>query len=254
MISSFSILKQVGIPLAESRVATHFALVTDTPIQSITLEELDQAADSLKTGRLLPVGGVEFTRKAMLLAGIDEPPNFTYPHCLRDYLRREITQRRAGSIVGEWFIKPAQVTKQFTGFVFHTMTDPETLEETERFAYEEFLALPPDTLVWASEPVVWVSEFRYYVIGSEVKGWARYDCGPDEAPEPDLNLVQDMAQKMALSCGAPAAFTLDVGVLASGETALIECNDAWAIGYYKGSLSQHDYMHMLWVRWAQIAK
>lgn len=59
---------------------------------------------------------------------------------------------------------------------------------------------------------------------------------------------------MAGSQDAPAAFSLDIGVLEPGETALIECNDAWALGYYRGTLSHRDYIDMLWRRWDQIAR
>ena len=115
-----------------------------------------------------------------------------------------------------------------------------------------FLSLSPDTPVWVSEPVTWLSEFRYYVIDGAVRGEGRYDDAPDDMPRPDYFTVGEMAAVMAKTPGAPAAFCLDVGALRSGETALIECNDAWAVGYYKGTLSHRDYVEMLWRRWEQL--
>lgn len=67
-------------------------------------------------------------------------------------------------------------------------------------------------------------------------------------------LVNEMVWALACTKNAPAAFSLDVGVLDTGETALIECNDAWALGYYKGSLAHKDYIRMLWMRWEQLAR
>lgn len=248
---SFGILRQSGVSYIETTIAAQYAMVTDAPIKSVTLDAVDAHAEALREGGILPVGSVEFVRKAMALAGIQEPSNFSYPEVLRDYLRRRVEQRRAGSILGHWFIKPV-TTKTFTGFVFDTMANPESLDCHDRMQYNEFLMLPSYAMVWVSDPVVWQSEIRYYVIGGEIRGWGRYDAGPDDAVEPDLALVQEMARKMSASCNAPAAYTLDVGAMDSGETALIECNDAWAIGYYKGSLSYKDYVHLLWARWNQL--
>lgn len=252
MTTNFSLLIQSQMPYVETRIASQYAMVSDVPIKSAPLAELDAHAGELKGGLLLPVGSVEFVRKAMQLAGISEPGNLSYPEVLQPYLHRRVGQRRAGSVLGHWFIKPV-TTKAFTGFVFDTMANPDTLDGHDRLQYNEFLMLSPDEMVWISEPVVWESEVRYYVIGDEIRGWGRYDDGPDEAAEPDLSVVAEMVKAMANVEGAPASFTLDVGVLSTGETALIECNDAWAVGYYKGSLNYKDYVLMLWRRWEQLA-
>lgn len=252
MIPNFSLLTQSQMSYMETTIASQYAMVTDAPIKSVSLAGLDAHADELKGGSLLPVGSVEFVRKAMGLAGIPEPGNLSYPDILQPYLHRHVGQRRAGSVLGHWFIKPV-TTKAFTGFVFDTMENPETLDCHDRIQYNEFLMLSPDDMVWISEPVTWVSEVRYYVIGGEILGWGRYDDGPDEAAEPDLSVISEMAKAMAGADSAPAAFTLDAGVLSTGETALIECNDAWAVGYYKGTLNYKDYVRMLWRRWEQLA-
>jgi hypothetical protein len=250
---SFSILKQSGIAHIETMIATQYALMTDTPIKTSSIDSIADHADQLKQGNTLPIGSVEFIRKAMGIIGIKEPDNLSYPDALAPYLHRQVSRRRAGNVIGNWFIKPV-TTKTFTGFVFDTMKNPETLDCHDRIQYNEFLSLHPNTEVWISEPVKWLSEVRYYLIGDKILGFGRYDDGPDEAPEPDLGTVNAMAKAMAASNGAPAAFTLDVGVLDSGETALIECNDAWSIGFYKGTLSRNGYIEMLWERWKQLAR
>lgn len=249
----FSILRQSGSSHIEPRVAMQYAMTTDTPTKSARLESLEDHAGSLRQGTTLPVGSVEFIRKAMAMAGIAEPKNLSYPEPLRPCLRREVRQCTAGSVLGHWFIKPT-TTKTFTGFVFDTLGNPEHLSGYDRAQYNEFLALPPETPVWVSEPVTWLSEFRYYVIDGEVRGEGRYDDAPDDMPVPDYFAVGQMATIMAKTPNAPVAFSLDVGVLDTGETALIECNDAWALGYYKGTLSPRDYIEMLWRRWEQLAR
>lgn len=252
-MSKFSILRQNGTSHMEPRVATQYAMTADVPIKAVRLESLGDHAEALRHGATLPIGSVEFVRKAMALAGVTEPENISYPEPLRPYLRREVRVRTAGSVLGHWFVKPT-TTKHFTGFVFDTLGNPDHLSDHDRAQYNVFLSLPPETAVWISEPVTWLSEFRYYVIDGEVRGDGRYDDAPDEMPTPDRFMVGEMAAAMAKVPGAPAAFSLDVGVLDSGETALIECNDAWALGYYKGTLSYRDYIMMLWQRWEQLAR
>lgn len=63
----------------------------------------------------------------MQLADIKEPSNITYPSVLRHFLKRNVEQRRAGSIFHA-FVKPIE-TKTFTGFVFDAMQDPHTLDD-----------------------------------------------------------------------------------------------------------------------------
>lgn len=252
-MTDFSILRQVGTNHIEPMVAAQHAMVADVPIHAVRLESIADYADVLRQGMTVPIGSVEFIRKALVLAGIAEPANLSYPEPLRPYLRRDVCQRAAGRVLGHWFIKPT-TTKEFTGFVADTLGNPEHLSGYNRAQYNAFLSLAPETPVWISEPVTWLSEFRYYIIDGVVHGEGRYDDAPDDMPAPDVTLVDEMAAVMAHSPNAPAAFSLDVGVLDSGETALIECNDAWALGYYKGTLSHRDYIRMLWRRWEQLAQ
>ena len=125
--------------------------------------------------------------------------------------------------------------------------------------------VPDDFPVWLSEPVKFVSEWRYYVLDGVVVGAGRYDEGPDEAPKPDVSRVSAAASEMSLSGSlAPAAYALDFGVMDDGRTALIEANDAWALGYYQGDTpgpkvnpcearcEHRTYAKMLYARWNQL--
>jgi hypothetical protein len=109
-------------------------------------------------------------------------------------------------------------------------------------------------MVWTSDPVTWVSEYRFYVYNGFIIGEGRYDDKDDDAPLPDLEIIHNMVNDYQQNAQCPIAFSLDIGVLDSGETALIECNDAWALGFYSGSLSHDNYYLMLWERWQQIVK
>ena len=252
MSPEFTLLCQNDRAGREERVARQVAMIDDIPLHEAALAALDRYTADLASGTQVPVGSVEFVRRAMAFAGIAEPDNLSYPQVLQPYLRRSVEQREAGTVVGHWFVKPVS-TKAFTGFVFDTLDHPDHLSGHDRAQLNAFLALDPRSPVWVSEPVLWASEVRYYVLEGELLGEGRYDDGPDDALLPDAAVVREMVSRFSASPGAPVAFALDAGRLEDGCTALIEVNDAWAVGFYSGTLSERLYVRMLWRRWAQLA-
>jgi len=251
MMTEFTIVRQRDYSPMETRVATKYALLNDSKVITSSLRELVQYEDGFKSGKYLPIGTVEFVREAMRLSGINEPANISYPSVLRGYLKRNVEIRDAGSIF-RGFVKPIN-TKTFTGFVFDCLEPLESLDEFTTEQADEFMKLDSKEKVWASEIVEWNAEVRYYVREGKILGYGRYDDGPDEWAEPPLEFVQEIVDAYeSKSLNTPIAYSVDVGVLASGEPALVECNDAWALGYYKGTLSENDYVEMLWVRWNQL--
>ncbi len=250
-----AIIRQIGIQSRETRLAGTVALTRDIPQHNCSIEGLSSIApallDKLASGEALPVGSVEFVRSAMALAGFPEPKNFSYPSALHMHLNREVRQVRAGHVLGHWFVKPV-ATKAFNGFVFHTLQNPDLLDQHDREQYDAFMRLPPEDRVWISEPVSFVSEIRHYVLDGRVIGLGRYDDGDLLSPLPDVGVVFDMVCRMNEDSRTPVAYALDVGVLSSGETALVEVTDAWSIGYYSGTLLPEDYLRMLWARWQQM--
>ena len=234
---------------AETRAAMAGATMMDAPVTVLrcSLEGLSatEVVAQIKSGAALVVGSVEFAREAMRLGGFAEPDNLSYPPELTDYLCRHVKSVRAGQVLGNWFVKP-QATKAFTGFLFDTMADPDSLSEDVRPEYDAFMALPADAPVWISEPVSFVSEWRFYVRDQKIIGRGRYDPeGADDAPAPDSAVVESAIQAF----GARHPYAIDFGVLAGGETALVEVNDAWAIGLYGSAMPQRDYVNFLWARW-----
>lgn len=234
---------------AETRAAMAGAMMLDHPVTVLrsSFEGLSAPAmvAHLKSGTTLVAGSVEFAREAMRQGGFPEPDNLSYPAVLTDFLCRHVNSVRAGQVLGHWFVKP-QKTKAFTGFLFDTMADPDSLSPDVRPDYDAFMALPADAPVWISEPVSFVSEWRFYVRDQKIIGRGRYDPdGAEDASEPDLSVV--MAAVQAFNPGHP--YAIDFGVIEGGETALVEVNDAWAIGLYGGAMPQRDYVNFLWARW-----
>ena len=64
---------------------------------------------------------------------------------------------------------------------------------------------------------------------------------------PDMKVVQQMADDFE---NAPKAYCLDVGVLSTGETALIEVNDGFSIGKY--DMPKDMYANVLITRWNEL--
>ena len=237
----------------ESRAVMQACLMDDIPCSTVPFEELSNAAAALRSGDTLPVGSVEYVRAAMSVAGFAEPENMSYPLVLDSYLYREVRKRAAGLVLGHWFVKPV-LTKTFTGFVFDTMQDPASLSEHDLEQYNGFMAMKPDAEVWISERVSWLSEVRYYVLNGLIVGEARYDPdGAEGAPLPQRCVVDAMVDALAAERGAGLTCVLDVGVLSTGETALVEANDGWSIGSYGRALSPATYLELLATRWKQIS-
>lgn len=233
---------------AEARAVRMAAMLNDSiSVTNASFEALDGHCEKLKNGAL-PVGSVQFVRRAMELAGITEPQNMSYPPGCEPYARRKIWCSTAGQVlnmVGIRFIKSVD-TKVFTGFVLDSDAGALGLNNHDQIQFNALCALASDASVWVSEPVQWISEFRYYVMNSEILGYARYDQEEAEVvPEPNLAVVKQCITDLAIV----HPYALDMGVLSTGETAIVEANDAWAIGLYGGAMKPGDYVRFLSNRW-----
>ena len=258
----------------EARVMRTAAALSEHRIHTCTADvtALPKFARELRQGTCLPVGSVEFIRAAMSLAGIEEPVFNCYPTRLLPYMPSTPWRCSVASVLAlgrPVFVKPLRV-KLFDGFVYRPdgfdfpaaladfrgrgVLDPcvATEDEARRYAClaDQLRQLDPTTLVWCAEPCSFVSEWRYYLMGGDLLGFARYDDGPDDAPIPS---EADIASMVAEVSG-DATCALDVGVTSEGATCLVEANDAWALGYYSGEFAPNPYAYlcMLWTRWLQL--
>jgi len=219
----------------------------------------------------LIVGSFQWTKAAAATLGVamGEPPD--YPDCLSKFTRRRIWRSTLGQAaaaveaglpaseppfdVPEFFIKPASDIKSFSGGV-----EP----RDSMLGYYLTLAeppLPPSTPVWCAETVSFTHEYRVYVVRGEIRGVCRYiapeGVKPFEAPyDPEVDTLFDMGVvREAVGALAESALgtelagcSLDFGVLASGETALIEVNEGFSLGMYDG-ISASDFTDLLIARW-----
>jgi ATP-grasp domain, R2K clade family 3 len=227
-------------------------LADDIKVTNASIDSIQDHQSILRMGAV-PVGSVQFVRRAMELTGIPEPKNLSYPPGCEPYIKRKIWKSTAGqalNMTGRRFIKSCE-TKAFTGFVLDSGVGEMSLDDHDQDQYNALRELISDDFVWVSEPVQWLSEYRYYVSSGSIVGHARYDQQDTEfAPEPSMMEVKQCINDLAIA----HPYALDMGVLASGETALVEVNDAWAIGLYGGALNPRDYVLFLTQRWASLRK
>ena len=243
----------------ETRAITQACMLTDTKVHRTSLGMLQTLFDfkaELLKGDLMPVGSVEFVSECFSIMGIDLPRWLTYPEELEEFLCRKTKIQSAGSLRIQnfsqrlekpVFIKPAKL-KLFNGFVFYPSRKREDYDEHDQEQFDIVMSLDSSSILYVSEVVDFHSEWRYYINDNKIIGSARYDDGPDAALEPELDVVHQMIRAMPIS----HPYTLDVGRLSTGETALVETNDAWAIGLYGRALEPKVYLDFLGKRWQSI--
>ena len=238
MIASLVFPREPTGASPETRAVLHANALRPVPYPIKRLAPNNLAQTFAKDGSMLPVGSVEYVQKCVALCGGTSVPVDSYPTALAAFLRRSIHDTLFAQVPDDWFVKPKK-TKQFTGGI--------KSELYARLCGQE--PIKPLTPVWSSPPVLWRSEWRYYVLRGTCVGAGRYDDGPEDSPEPDSSVVQ-----AAISAWheAPAGYALDFGVLSTGETALVEANDGFALGYYKGTLAPAKYLELLGTRWEEL--
>lgn len=240
----------------ETRAVLGVCVSRDIRVTRANIEELHEHAPSLRAGSVLPVGSVEYLRQAMNVAGLTEPENLSYHPSIRPFLGRPIHNWLAGElrairIPRPIFVKPAQ-TKLFTGFVLVPGQTAEGYSLADQESFLAYQSAAAEQALWTSPNLPFISEWRYYVMDGAVVGASRYDPnGPDIAPEPDPTVVQQAVQAAWTALSHP--FALDMGVyVATGRTAVVELNDAWAIGLWGADARAPrpaDYTSFLWARW-----
>ena len=99
-----------------------------------------------------------------------------------------------------------------------------------------------------ADVVTWLSEYRVYVVNSEIRSVDWY--AGDRMVEIDLTVVDRAIQGLDTAGEAFAGYAIDFGVLSSGETALIEMNDGFAIGAYQ--INAQDYTDLILSRWEEL--
>ena len=193
----------------------------------------------------LVVGDMSCVLGALKQLGISEPLLNDYPVYLSNLMYRQTwicTVSKLEKILLQGihkpiFAKPATRRKRFTGCVF----------ETEDDLYKIYGVSRQEKLL-CSEVVSWKSEYRVYVVNSEIRSIDFYNGNPDVLI--DIKKVQQAIKSLDDAGESYAGYAIDFGVLDSGETALVEINDGFAIGAY--NIDRKNYTDLILARWEEL--
>src|SRR5690606_36946193 len=132
------------------------------------------------------------------------------------------------------FAKPKDRKKRFTGRVFRSAANLAYLEGASQ-----------QTAIFCSEVVEWVSEYRVFVIRGEIVGIKHYQGDADK--NIDDAVVESAIAQLEESGETTIAYAVDFGLLATGQTAVVEWNDGFSLGSY--GLDKAIYTDLLITRW-----
>jgi hypothetical protein len=229
----------------ERNAVRHAALFNDSVRveQEISIRDLRNIEDSSWSDLAdqCPVGSVDFAREWMRVTGVTEPEPIDYPESLLQYgesvFGRTLCKSKYADVpIGDW-IKPVR-TKAWQA---------RRKDGTDGCADDE--------IVWHCRWIQreqFIAEWRVYVLNGAILGVARYDENESEI-EPDAAAMLDLVHKHK---GAPSGYAMDVAWIrsesAEGRLVVVEINDGWSLGYYKGTCSQADYARLLATRWGEL--
>jgi len=204
-----------------------------------------QSLDSLELRRdTLVHGWIGSVRKALKKIGVPEPQwDGAPPKELEPFYGRRMwptTMKEVRYRLEEnnhIFIKPLKVQKAFTGFV----TSGKVSDLIQTAGFED------DFEILASEPVEFVSEYRFFIHNGLIIGCKNYRGDFTRLPDFEVAYACLKAFK-----GSPVSYSLDLGVTADGKTLVVEINDAFALGAY--GMPSVPYAQMVISRWEEMVQ
>ena len=205
----------------------------------------EELPDLPLTPETLVVGGMGTTRAAIEQVAGHLPSLVGVPAVLSPYLGRECWRTTPAEVRQTQrfpvFLKPYEDAKFFTGKVVGSDAELDALMEP----CPNRTAMTEDFPLLAQEPVVFLSEWRIFVMRGKVLGTSCY--AGDALLFPAAGVI-----RLALGGfqGAPAGYSADFGVSDDGRTLLVEINDGYSLG--SGGLVANLYAELLQARWEEI--
>lgn len=161
-----------------------------------------------------------------------------YPDHLKHLLGREVYETTLGDVKSKadpCFVKPIQ-QKLFSGVVW----DNSRNTRLHLAIYED------ETPVLVSSLVDFAAEYRVFVLDNRILGVRQYR---GDWPK----TLGSTIVETAVSSGKgkmPRSYAIDFGVTPTGDTLLVEVNDAYALGSY--GLNSTQYALMMEARWREL--
>ncbi len=192
-------------------------------------------------GKTTPVfAGVQTTQKIFKLLNKKAPELPSFPPDLDKFLCRKISEEYLGNCREQvkngqtWFIKPLdEHRKSFPAFLATNITH-----------FDKIKGLPDWWVVYKSEQIECLAEYRVYVLKGEILDIRKY--AGNFKIFPDLKVIEEAVNILGSS---PVAYCLDFGVN-SDKTFLVEATDAWSFGIY--GLDMVHFTNMIVERWKEL--
>ena len=209
-------------------------------------EVTDWISESLEQLKLLRsyifVGGTHSLLKIIDLMQVHKPLTYN-PHeylpgyCNRNIYRTTLAKAREITKAGcdPFFMKPAEDTKVFTGYVVRSEIDLLKIN-----------SLSDELPILISDIMDIKSEYRCFVNRKNLLDIRHYNG--DFRLFPNFNIIEQAIKDFT---NQPVSYTLDFAILADGSMALIEINDGYALGYC--GIHPVPYCKFLEDRWMEIA-
>lgn len=207
---------------------------------TVSLTDLKQAQINREYIRPLdpvPIGSIEFMEFFFGLYGIKTPPPLQWTSNLTQVFDQWVVPFKR-ELKYPVFVKPALDVKKFTGAVFTKQSQWNLYPELVDFDGPYLCAKPFKEKI--------ISEWRVFVYKGEAVNMSYYN-GINPLATPSYNAIKHFINQYY---NPPVAYSLDVCLLANGETEYIEVNDMWSIGSY--GCDPDIYFKMLKDRWLEI--
>jgi hypothetical protein len=199
-----------------------------------TFDEVQSGKFDQLIRKNLFVGSVEFMREVFNRVKLNDvriPKNSNRVHWVETL--GEI--KRLVQLGNKYFIKPFEI-KLFTGFVIDQMQ------------YTSIQGLPDDTPVMVYDVFKGdlLSEWRVYINNHKMVDSRNYSG--DFTICPNYDYVQSIIKENKKDF--PVSYTMDIGILSTGENVVVEFNDMWSIGNY--GIDNGEYLKLLRTRYHEI--
>ncbi len=210
-------MKHFGLKIGYSDTETKTLALHAILTHEIALDYFRKASDIPK--EVIPVGTIEWVTSAL---GYTPLPD-SYPSFLQSMLYRKVWRAERWPLEKNIFIKPFDKPKRFSARI-----TTGTYKGKKKGPF------------WCSEVVKFVDEWRFYIVNGFVTYSAWYRGEHEDKEPPPLYLSE-----------VPVGWhgTLDFGELETGEIALVEAHEPYAVGWYGGLGTGKIYAEFLIEGW-----
>ncbi len=198
-----------------------------------------------------------FDKEKLFVGGLDQirfilskhgkyPKPIDFPQSLQPFYGRQIGKISAPLVWSQFdgksvFLKTVSPKGPVQPGVFSF-----PVQDEESADYTGLSFLESDDLLFWSDPIEIISEWRTFIVRNEIIDIRPYTLGAWKCP-PDPKIIQSAVDAWTEK---PDGCCIDFAVLKSGQTVVVEVNDGWALGSY--GLSPYHYFQLLSARWEQM--